>query len=436
MTHENNTTSGAPQIVDKAEEFIYAYLNATAALYWQINIIKNKIRYLNDHRIPGFGNMTLQLLQNMPYAQTVILEKDVPLFQSFMKAIKGRKAASVLLRAKAEDGTMRWLKLSGWPDPYKSACCFGVISEETNLVGRLLDADHDASSIQTKVNLFTNPVFVANFSDKKIIAANRPLHDAIPSTDGELPPRTLDEILAGNDEAYRQSIYESLIFDQKWSGNITLEWAPDAHFSARASIRAVTDLGQNMLWISLHSLTGHAATPPPPVAEPIATPAPAIVEIPGVDGTESMEEMLSLLLSHQPQPALADALIYSDVDVAHNTVTVYGGGADLTALAPGFTHPYEGSIAENILNFRLDHLLLCETTESIKPIDWALFIPMGIHSYYAKPFYEKGTLTTVLIFCSSIPATFTEENVTAFESLYPAFLQGLDRWKAEKQGRA
>jgi len=422
-------------MAEKAEEFIYPYLNTTSALYWQINIVKNKLRRVNDYRIPGLGNNTCQLLQNMHYSRTVILEKDLPRFEAFMKEIKKRKAASVLIRVKADDGTMRWLKIAGWPDPRKSSCCFGFISDETHLVNDFLAADRDESTIQQKVHFFDNPVFVANFSDRKIVAANKALLSTFGVEEQEALAPGLDEILAGNAGPCLQNIYESLIFDRSWNGTIMLQWREETSFSATVSIRAVSDLGHNMLWFSLHHVTAQAHEPADRSGEVLASPPNTTSHMTAIGESDDIAEILSLLLENQPQPALADGLIYSDVDAASNRVRVYGEGPGLGALESGFSHPYEGSIAENILDFRLDHLLLTETTESIKPIDWALFIPMGVHSYFAMPFYEEGTLTTILIFCSSSPDTFTEENVKAYSALYPAFLKGLGRWKArQKQG--
>jgi len=432
MTQDNNSTDGASSIADKAEEFIYPYLNATSALYWQINIIKNKIRRLNDYRIPGLGNKTGQLLQNMHYSRTVILERDLPRFESFMKEIKRRKAASILVRVKAEDGTMRWLKMAGWPDPCESSCCFGYISDETHLISDFLASDRDESSIQQKVHLFDNPVFVANFSDRKIIAANKALLSAFGVDERESLAPDLDEVLQGNAGPCLQNIYESLIFDRCWNGNIVLQWDNQTPHTAKASLRAVSDLGHNMLWFSLHHVTTQPHGPAERSAEAAASHPSTTSRMAAIGEADDIAEILSLILANQPLPPLADALIYSDVDVANNRVSVYGEGTGLAALSPGFSHPYEGSIAENILNFRLDHLILTETTESIKPIDWALFIPMGVRSYFAMPFYEKGILTTVLIFCSSRPGTFTEENVHAYTPLYPAFLKGLARWKTLK----
>ena len=77
-------------------------------------------------------------------------------------------------------------------------------------------------------------------------------------------------------------------------------------------------------------------------------------------------------------------------------------------MTQGEKFSYRGTIAEDIARFNLDHLVVDETMDSIKPIDWALFIPHGIHSYYAKPFYMDGELQTVLILCSTEPERFVD----------------------------
>ncbi len=430
MTHENNDTANCgPRIREKAEELIYAYLNTASALFWRINIIKNKIRYLNSYRVPGLGSKTCHILKNMAYARNVILEKDFFRFEAFMKAVKSQKPASVLVRVKADDGTVRWLRVAGWPDPCKSSCCFGSISEETDLINGIRVASRDELSIRQKVNLFDNPVFLANFSDKKIMAANRAALSVFNYTEDEIHGLSLDDIFSGNGEPYLHAIYESLIFDQIWNGDIILQGQKGTPFAGQAAIRAVSDLGKNMLWISIRNLTEKESPRIEPFPGIKKASSADVRRVEKIGRTDDIGRLLPLLLDSQPEPGLADAVMYSDVDIRRNRVSVHGAGSGFENLVPGATHPYEGSIAENIRKFRLNHLILNETSESIKPIDWALFIPMGIRSYFAKPFYEEGVLNTVLVFCSSKSGTFNEENVKPYSTLFPAFLEGLARWK-------
>jgi hypothetical protein len=71
-------------------------------------------------------------------------------------------------------------------------------------------------------------------------------------------------------------------------------------------------------------------------------------------------------------------------------------------MEPGEMYSYEGTIAQDIERFKLDYLIVDDTLDSIKAIDWALFIPKGIRSYFARPFYGRGALRAVMILCSLV----------------------------------
>jgi hypothetical protein len=139
----------------------------------------------------------------------------------------------------------------------------------------------------------------------------------------------------------------------------------------------------------------------------------------------SIIRILDVFLEHQPYLKLADAVLYSDIHIDEGRVIVTGAGEPFSTLKPGVSYPFEGTIAENIINYNLDYLIVDNTLESIKPIDWALFIPNGVKSYFAVPFYEDKILKTVLIFCSIKTDSFNPEIISSFKPLFPLFIEGL-----------
>jgi hypothetical protein len=52
------------------------------------------------------------------------------------------------------------------------------------------------------------------------------------------------------------------------------------------------------------------------------------------------------------------------------------------------TYDYEGTISLLIGEKHRDYVILEDTLESTRPIDWALFIPHGIRSYFVKLFFH------------------------------------------------
>ena len=124
-----------------------------------------------------------------------------------------------------------------------------------------------------------------------------------------------------------------------------------------------------------------------------------------------------------------DVIMFSDVHVRKNQVYVYYAGNQPMPLEQGHRFAYSGTIAEDISRFQLSHLTVDDTQESIKPIDWALFVPQGIRSYLAKPFFSRGALRTVLIVCSRRPHTFSGVTVGDFEDLLEPINEAVKMWR-------
>lgn len=168
---------------------------------------------------------------------------------------------------------------------------------------------------------------------------------------------------------------------------------------------------------------------------PSQTAVPAQQFQQAMHGIHRIDKVLQLLLENQSQP-LFDAIIFSDIHVRKNQVVVYSCGVPLDYLPQGKIFPYEGTIAENILQFGLENLIVDDTHDSIKAIDWALFVPAGIRSYFAKPFYHGKMLDSVLIFCATTPNRFAGTTVASFEEFYPPFLCGLKQWRQHNKSPA
>jgi hypothetical protein len=90
---------------------------------------------------------------------------------------------------------------------------------------------------------------------------------------------------------------------------------------------------------------------------------------------------------------------------------------------------YKGTIAEDINRFSLDYLVVDNTQDSMKPIDWALFVPRGIRSYFAMPFYSRNALRTVLILCATGPGRFADTPTDLFMDLFKAMNEAVRAWR-------
>ena len=90
---------------------------------------------------------------------------------------------------------------------------------------------------------------------------------------------------------------------------------------------------------------------------------------------------------------------------------------------------YEGTIAQDIERFGLRSLTVEDTLDSIKSIDWVLFAPHGIRSYFAKPFYTEQGLHAILILASIRPGSFGADAETRFASLMGPFERLIGAWR-------
>jgi hypothetical protein len=122
--------------------------------------------------------------------------------------------------------------------------------------------------------------------------------------------------------------------------------------------------------------------------------------------------------------------MYSDIHARKNSVFVHACGSLFTTLEPGCQYPYSGTIAENIEKEKLEYLIVDDTHASIKAIDWALFVPHGVHSYIAKALYVRGAMRTVLIFCSGRKHAFGDHQVGDLTIIATAFHQRLKQLRS------
>jgi len=97
------------------------------------------------------------------------------------------------------------------------------------------------------------------------------------------------------------------------------------------------------------------------------------------------------------------------------------------------TFSYKGTIAQDIKRYSLDYLTVDDTQDSIKPIDWALFVPRGIRSYFAMPFFSRNVLRTVLILCSTTPGRFTDKRLDDYSAMFKTINNAIRAWRRRQR---
>lgn len=136
--------------------------------------------------------------------------------------------------------------------------------------------------------------------------------------------------------------------------------------------------------------------------------------------TDDLYERLQAICDWE-QDGVFETVLFSDVKLREGRVEVHKAGALFKTLPQGKSFPYEGTIAEMIVSLNLSYIVVDDAMESLKPIDWALFVPHGIRSYFAVPFFENRVIRGVLIFCSADANGFSDDQEMYFKSISEAF---------------
>ena len=181
-------------------------------------------------------------------------------------------------------------------------------------------------------------------------------------------------------------------------------------------MRPLSQDGQHCLWIRLTPLLA---------VDPATSETHEEAPLPALSAASDERELLRLILRDPQILPAAEGIILSRIFPEENRVSVTCEGAMFTNSMQHADFPYVGSIAENIVRFGLNSLTVDETSRSIRPIDWALFIPQGVRSYYAEPWFEQNGIRLVLIFCSPRSGAFSDVRGASLRKLVDAFARRL-----------
>lgn len=389
------------------------------AVMWRADLMRSEITFLDERSVPGLEEHIPRLLQDTAGAAGVIAADDLALFARFHENMRQRLPASEVFRIRGSDGVMRWLLILGAPDPEITSCYVGLVADCTGLANGILKRGSE-TGLSEHVELFANPVLMVDVASRRITAANSAARDAF-GIEPEKRLCDLTDLLAGNSEAYLRDIYERLLFSLAWNGLLSLRLASGEFSPYMTRVRTYDRDGHRLLWLSM------TLRQTPREAETIHPGGVAAVVARRLGRARTVRGLLEVLLDGQPTPRIADAVMLSRIFISQGIVRVTAVGEPLQTMGDDTTYPYAGSIAENIVLYDLEHVLVEDTSKSIKPIDWALFIPRGIRSYFAVPFFDDGVLADVVIFGSTRAHAFSPGNSAPYAALATGLWEELPR---------
>ncbi len=404
-------------------------------MLFRIEMVKKRIEYLNDYQIEGLGEKSFRLLKDRQFSHEIIYEQDHHLYESFIHAVMEAQPYTTIIRIRSGNEGLRWIKLKGTPNVYNPGYYLGMIMDVTSSIALIEEMNRKEDEQHTMLEMVDNPVFLVNMEDKKIISSNAAASDLFGYSYTQFRRLSLSDLLHPKTKGDMGVVLEEVIFHKKWEGKILFTRKGSIPFLGKTSLRSLKIKERLLLRVSIHefdpaekqNISGRQREVKPALSESrkqyLASMQRKIVPV------SDIKSILETLLKNPYKGQRYDGIIYSDIQIKKGAVITYGAGEVFKNLKFGESFAYEGTIAENIEQYKLDHLIIENTMNSIKAIDWALFTPHGIRSYYAKPFYERNVLRTILILCSKEPNAFSEKHIRDYDLLSEPFIQGLKNWR-------
>jgi PAS domain-containing protein len=412
------------------DKILANYFEELPGIVWRIDVVSNEITFLNKYAASSEGERIRAILQNPQIPQEVIVAEDRDQFRYSHQLIRSRRKTACSFRVRTETGQIRWYKLMGMPDPVHRRCSLGILLDISDHAETILKAT-GSPQLSDKIDMVDQPVLLIRFMDRTVHMANQAALQLLGHDEQALTQLTLQELLRDNPDTDLYQVYEGLIFSDHWSGDLLITDALGRSHLCVARIQAISRQEDNLLWMTLSHHNNCTACKGVPVRgnEPVA----ARFSGASMKRCASVKALLKTLLKALPKNSTTNALLLSRIYIDDNIVAVTGVGTPFDKDPEDFAHPYEGSIAESILRFNQPNHVVAETSKSIKAIDWALFIPRGIRSYYAQPFYTNNGLTYVLIFCSTKPDSYDPDSKAPLKELHQEFIDNLERCLSKKR---
>lgn len=414
---------------DMSIDDLLSFVNDFPALLWRIEIAKSRIEFLNNNYIVAQGLDGKLLLKNIQYQQKMLLTEDAYLLDTFMNAVREGRTAATVFRVQTEYNEIVWLKLTGAANSWDSRYYYGFLLNITDTVEVIKNIVGKDINLQLLVDDTDNPALIIDYDSRNVICCNSAARELFGKWQKDLAELKLEDLYRASMNVTMREILEKVLLTRKWKGKLDF-YHNDKRgvFSAETTIRYLLHKTRKLLRISF----SNPQIKHKPVREVKRKSDAAVrkhleehVEKTPTDISRIMKAALSSPIIDKNY----DGILFSDIHVRKNKVFVYWAGHPFEGMEQGAPFPYKGSIAEDINRFNLTHLSLTDTQESIKPIDWVLFVPQGIRSYFARPFYSRKVLRTVFILCSKSPETFAGYAAEDFDSLFEPLDETIRAWR-------
>ena len=381
-------------------------------LLWAIEHRRSRLKLLNSWQLPQLGEDTSRLLKDAQFRRRMVHKSDLPLLSEFWEMMTSRQPAAVSFRLKNTPHIC--YELQGWPDPADPEVYFGLFMEAMHPATFV--ANGAAGTCQLALGRAQYPVLVLSLGQREIVTCNEAAKELFSGVARGGEEFLLEDIVPGDLGGILLEAAKHAMQNEIWAGTLMLRSGSGSILGSKVRISPCSS-GGDIVRIALLNIPDEPA---------LCDFSPRVEE---VQERFSLKEELEKMLASCPG---LGGLMFSDIQSTLGKVEVYGVGRLFDKLEWGASHAYEGTIAQDIERFSLSSLTVEDTLDSIKSIDWAMFIPCGVRSYFAKPFYSAEGLHAVLIFASDMPGS-KALNEASFLGLYDKFAQTVARWRTLKK---
>ena len=376
-------------------------------LMWSICRRESRLKLFTQWNDAGFD--APQLLKNAAYRKQIVMEQGYPLLMEFWDMIHAARPAAAIFRLKTDEGR-RPLMLQGWPEPEQDI--YSGFLKEAFLPGGY-ESECYKAQLRMRVGDADYPVFTVDSKSRRLADANDAARALFIGEDQTGRQLTLEDVVPEEQRAQFFRAAGKAVEHDAWAGKLLLGNGERGLFSAHARLTLWGGQDLQVVRAALISVD--------PRLQPVADDGLAALQ-PG----ELRPALEDLYATCGPE---VDGLMLSHIQMNSGRVAVYGVGKVFESLEWGMQHAYEGTIAQDVERFGLHSLMVEDTLDSVKSIDWALFAPQGVRSYFAKPFYSEHGLRAVLILTSRKANAFDASAETAYADVVRAFGALARRWR-------
>ena len=406
---------------------IYSFIGDFPALLWRIEIQKARIEFLNDNTMVSPGIDGTLLMKSVSYRNSVILPEGMSLFDNFMESIKDAKSAATVFRVKNRKGELTWLKLTGTVNRKDPRYYYGFLLNVDDTISIIKGNPGMDLELELMIEDAENPMLIIHYETLRIVKANGPAKKLLAVSESDFEAFPFGKFCHDLMKQPLDAIIKALPLERSWNGKLSFQSKNGKkHLQAQTRLRYLVHNNEQLIRFSLQQ-TEISEQKKQIIASPDAVELGKLEK--QLAPLSDIKEILSLCMESPLIKDHYDAILFSDVQIRKNIVTVYWAGDPFKRMSQASTFSYKGTIAEDINRYALDYLVVDDTQDSIKPIDWALFVPHGIRSYFAMPFYSRSVLKTVLILCATEPSCFDGKQPTEFQLLLETVNHAVRSWR-------